>query len=292
MRFGIHDDIIVSLSWKTNAEACRHHDPGMNIPTSDIELKKKIRTLCTVRRKNLWKELFEIASYFALLGAPDLALSLLRFAYSNVISQEDNRSSIHILTDAVIAAICLNQGAEDLSKKYPPPTRYVDHAKILPQRVSDWELHVRQTLTVGAYSANLNSDKLPKLAMLVKAKLLAQPGDDYERPTRMQESLNLLNEFLADVCPPRQEPASYEALQALILAADITASLGHEDQARDYLQSWFYFERLGKNGISCCDPLILRTLSNLIYSGILSNHSKLTREAPKPNDSLLTSECD
>src|SRR5262245_16274968 len=94
----------------------------MAILSTDAAFKKKAKAIFKADREDLWRELHEIASFFALIGAVPEALALWEFVYSGKVPLPDPEDrTISVFGDGAISAVCYQSHRPDISKGKPAP---------------------------------------------------------------------------------------------------------------------------------------------------------------------------
>jgi hypothetical protein len=218
----------------------------MAILSSDAAFKKKAKSVVNADREDLWRELHEVASFFALIGAIPEALTLWEFMYSGKVPLRDPEDrTISVFGDGAISAVCHRLHRTDNSRGKPPPTFAGRHHRIaltgsLAERVDALDRRSRERITCDAWSGTCDWENpqpnLISTATCREARLLAQP-EDGKHPDTELEAYSLLTRLFNDTAGLAALHTCYQA-QAFLLATDIAARHGRLSEAQCFLAMW------------------------------------------------------
>lgn len=259
----------------------------MTILLTDALFKKKAKNVIRADREDLWREIHEIASFFALIGAIPEALSLWEFMYSGKVPLPDpDDRTISVFGDGAISALCYQLHRSDISKGKPPPQFAGRQHKIaltgtLEERVAALDGRSRERITGDAFSQTCDWEspdaKLLPTAIYRKARLLAQPrGGKY--PATELEGLSLLTGLFNDPKAIATLHPCYQAA-AFLLASDIAARHDRAREAICFLAMWHDMSIEWDYSVGEAFGLI--SVAGLLCEGVLSKKHKLrpnTRE--------------
>lgn len=255
----------------------------MAILCTDAAFKKKCKKVIEAKPHNLWRELHEIAMFFALIGAVDDALSIWRFMYDGLVPIPDEEDrTINVVGDSAISAVCYCLGLPDISKGRPKPKICY---KIRRPFVSDPDFSQRVNLVDdwcwegiadgpwwhfdGNRKRNRESAIARQFADGPVATDTASPPADGDI-----QALATLTRLLAGD-PAAEGP--YTWTKFTLMAADFASQLGNQDEAIRFLQMW-HDHQLSSRGISdtAQDAFALIPIAKLICAGTLAKQHSLT----------------
>jgi hypothetical protein len=220
----------------------------MAILSTDSVFKKKVKKVVQADREDLWRELHEIAVFFALIGAIQEALAVWKFTYSGMVPMPDPEDrTISVFGDGAISAVCYRLNLPDISNGSPAPqfsgrgTTKPTVVGKLNKRVAALDRISRQRITEDAWcGCNWVDNPQPEqmtISIIRSVRLLAQPvpGDKYS-PSEL-EAYSVLTRLL-DANPTLETLHSCYQAEAFLLAADIAARHKKVEEAVKFIQKW------------------------------------------------------
>lgn len=254
----------------------------MAILTTDAKFKKRVAKSVTVDTADLWKELHEVASFLALIGAVDDALTVWQFVYSGRVPMPDpDDRNISVFGDGAVSAVCFQRQLSDLSKGIPAPSFASWNGRtILSGNIQD-RVHAldrisRERITGDAWSgADWGNDLSPRLAataILRTARMQAQPTASGPHSKLEKKALPALVELI-DRNPSFQELHPCHQAESLLLAADLSARHQQEAEAIRFLSKWHDVSIGWDYGVGEAFGLI--SVARLICNGALTNKHNL-----------------
>ena len=203
--------------------------PGMSI-FNDKEFRAALAATDSILPRSLWAHLNHIAQYIALLGAPDEALDVWKFAYSGLVLVPEQDTAFG---DCSVTALCRFLKHEDFSQGRPRSS-YAKEGADLEHRFGSFDHEMRKRLTMDKWSPLYHSEAIDSVRQAFD--LCRPPRGQRFFPHRIR-SVTCLKKILVD------------HRQAMALGQRISSSLRRHCRApQDARQSPRTLALVGEHG--------------------------------------------
>lgn len=112
---------------------------------TDDEFRTKLARAPTAERDELWRELYDIGVFLALMGASDEAVQVWRFAYSDEVPRPDEIDA-GVAGDYPVSAVCYQMGVTDFTHGWPGGYEDLPPDTPLDERVASHDEYTRYVL--------------------------------------------------------------------------------------------------------------------------------------------------
>ena len=250
--------------------------------TYDFELRRRLDQAALPDQPVRWREVYQLGAQLAVFGFSEEAISLWRFLYLNEIPLPSPLYTGEY-GDLIVSAVCHTLERPDVSHGRPASV-HCNPGWTLRERVDAYERKVRLELTTDRWlPIALTTPDFPPLETLGdyrRALALARPHPRGEPPRREREAVELLDAYLESVDPDRRDPVRppVTAINAALLAADISARHHQADEAKRFLNRWHHWGIRFPTNAPLEPAFGLRSVSTLFAAETLGDRTALRGE--------------